>query len=122
MIKIENKEFFIKLGKKIAEQRKELNITQAELAKKLGVQQQVIASYEIGRRRLPIPMLINLAAALYTDVESLLPIEQKPKKRGPTSRLQREIERIQELPESKQKMLLDLIDKVLVAYKNTDNK
>ena len=51
-------EFFRDVGIKIARLRKELGLTQTELGQKIGVQQQVIASYEIGRRRIrPSPSL-----------------------------------------------------------------
>ena len=114
MTKSEAEQFFREVGKRIAAARKELNLTQAQLAEKLGVKQQVIASYEVGRRRVPLAFLVKLAEALYVEVTDLLPLKgNSHKKRGPMSRLQREIERVRELPQSKQKLVLDLLETIL---------
>jgi transcriptional regulator with XRE-family HTH domain len=99
--------------KRMASIRKELNLTQAELAEKIGIKQQVIASYEIGRRRIPISALVKLSQALYVKIEDLLPLEEKPKRRGPPPRLQQELERIQGLPHSKQKLVMDLLETII---------
>ncbi len=45
--------FFERLGARMAELRKSQDITQVEMAKTLGVSQQTINSYEVGRRRIP---------------------------------------------------------------------
>jgi DNA-binding XRE family transcriptional regulator len=45
--------FFERLGTRIAVLRKGQNITQVEMAKTLGVSQQTINSYEVGRRTHP---------------------------------------------------------------------
>jgi transcriptional regulator with XRE-family HTH domain len=46
--------FFVRLGARMAELRKSQDITQVEMAKTLGVSQQTINSYEVGRRRVPV--------------------------------------------------------------------
>jgi len=74
MTKSEAEQFFREVGKRIASARKELNLTQTQLAEKLGVKQQAIASYEVGRRRVPLAFLVKLAEALYVDVTDLLPL------------------------------------------------
>jgi len=114
MTKSEAEQFFRDVGRRIASARKELNLTQAQLADKLGVKQQAIASYEVGRRRVPLAFLVKLAEALYVEVTDLLPLQSNPqKKRGPIPRLQREIEKVRELPQSKQKLVLDLLETIL---------
>ena len=114
MTKSEAEQFFREVGKRIASARKELNLTQTQLAEKLGVKQQAIASYKVGRRHVPLAFLVKLAEALYVDGTDMLPIESNSKKkRGPIPRLQREIERVRELPQSKQKLVLDLLETIL---------
>jgi len=81
----EEKRFFKELGGRIAQLRKEQNLTQQQLADELGVAQQVVASYEIGRRRVPVSTLPALARVLGVSIEALIGEEEKPAKRGPAS-------------------------------------
>ena len=53
--------FFERLGTRVAELRRTQNITQVEMAATLGVSQQTINSYEVGRRRIPVSALPTLA-------------------------------------------------------------
>jgi transcriptional regulator with XRE-family HTH domain len=64
--------FFQTLGSRIAEQRRTQNLTQAELGELVGVTQQQIASFEVGRRRMPISTLPLLASALGVSIEALI--------------------------------------------------
>jgi len=102
-------DFFKDLGNRIAKFRKEQNITQEDLAGKLGVKQSAMALYESGKRRLPLSLLIPISQALYIDIEDLLGIVKKKDKRGPKSILQKEFEKIKDLPENKQKKLIEMI-------------
>ena len=88
---------------------KEQNLSQAQLAKKIGIKQQILAGYEIASRRIPVSMLFPIAAALFVRVEDLLGINYKSKP-GPMSKIERKIEFIKTLPENKQKKILELID------------
>lgn len=105
--------FYKALGASIAQARKNLGLTQSELAVQLGIQQQALASYEVGRRRIPIETLVELSRKLYVDISDLVPGTPhlpEPKKPGPKPRLQREVERLHTLPADKQRLILDLID------------
>ena len=101
--------FYKELGQKISSIRKEIQMTQSELAQKTGVQQQVIASYEIGRRRIPVSFLIEIAKALNISPSDILEKPGNGKKPGPSPRLKREFERLQDLPKNKQQLVMDLI-------------
>ncbi|MBQ7070640.1 MAG: helix-turn-helix transcriptional regulator [Ruminococcus sp.] len=58
--------------------RKELNMTQAQLAAIVGVVPAAITQYESGARKPDIVMLKKLAKALHTTADALLePIEIK---------------------------------------------
>src|ERR1700733_2848483 len=50
----EEKAFFKALGARIAALRKDSDITQVQLAQTLGVSQQTVASWEVGRRGVPV--------------------------------------------------------------------
>jgi transcriptional regulator with XRE-family HTH domain len=104
--------FYSEFGARIARFRKEANLTQVQLAEKIGLKQQVIAAYEKGIRRIPLAYLKPLAQALYVEVEDLLGIEKKGRKRGPAPILLKKLEEIQKLPSARQKFILDFLDTV----------
>jgi transcriptional regulator with XRE-family HTH domain len=110
----DEKAFFKELGGRIAELRKEHGLTQAQLAKMLELTQQMIASYEVGRRRVPVSLLPAVAKALAISVEQLIgTASSHPAKRGPTPKLQQQMERIQRLPKTQQRFVMQMIDTVL---------
>jgi transcriptional regulator with XRE-family HTH domain len=106
--------FFERLGARVAELRKAQNITQVEMAKTLNVSQQTINSYEVGRRRIPVSALPTLARSLGVSLEELLGDDAGAvKKRGPAPKLQQQIERIQQLPRTQQRFVMQMLDTVL---------
>ena len=109
----EEKRFFRELGERIALLRKEQHLTQAQLAEAIGTTQQQVASYEVARLRVPASMLPRLARVLGTSVEALLGEDQPTGKRGPTPKLQQQLERISALPKAKQRFVLEMLDTVL---------
>jgi len=109
----DEKAFFKALGARIAELRKSADMTQQQLADLLGLSQQHVASYEVGRRRVAVSMLPLLAKALGTSIEELIGEEPKPGKRGRTPKLEQQIERIGQLPKTQQRFVMQVIDSVL---------
>ena len=109
----DDKKFFQELGKRVAHWRKERGMTQAELADLLEVSQQSVASYEVGRLRIAISMLPRLAHALGVPIDTLLGFKPENGKRGPTPKLQQQLERISRLPRTKQRLVMEMLDGVL---------
>ena len=110
----DEKLFFRQLGARIAELRRAHGLTQVQLAETLKLTQQMIASYEVGRRRVPVSLLPAIAEALAVSVEALLgQKEASPGKRGPAPKLQQQMERIQRLPKAQQRFVMQMIDTVL---------
>lgn len=108
------KVFYERLGRRIAERRKALDITQVELAQTLGIAQQTMAHYEGGVSRIAVALLPPLASALDTSVEELLGEDtRRSSKRGPSSRLQQQLEQVSQLPKAKQKFVSEMLDTVL---------
>lgn len=107
--------FFVELGARIAELRKAQGITQIQMADTLGVSQQTINSYEVARRRVPVSALPILAQLFNLSIDELLGKQSKRSngKRGPASKLQRQIEQISLLPRTKQKFVSDMLDTVI---------
>jgi transcriptional regulator with XRE-family HTH domain len=111
----DEREFFVELGARIAQLRKQSHITQVQMAEALGVSQSAITSYEGGQRRVPVSMLPLLARTLGVSVEEL--IGEQPsaaaRKRGPAPKIQQHLERISALPKQKQRAMMDVIEAML---------
>jgi transcriptional regulator with XRE-family HTH domain len=114
-----NESFFKDLGARVAQARKDQGLTQVQLAERLGVAQQTLAHYEVGRARIAASMLPDLAEILDLSVDEML-IGQPPArplgKRGPASRLQQQIEAVSRLPKAKQKFVVEMLDTVLAGH------
>ena len=110
-----DKAFYQALGQRIAERRKAQDLTQQQLAERLGVSQQTLAHYEVGRLRIAVAMLSTLAKELDVAVEDLLgePAKAGKNKRGPTPKLQQQLEQISQLPRAKQRFVIEMLDTVL---------
>ena len=106
--------FFIELGLRVAELRKQQAITQVQLAEALGVSQQTMQGYEVGRRRIPVSALPTLARALGVSLEELMgePVT-KTSRRGPAPKLAQHMERISRLPRTQQQFVMKMLDTVL---------
>ena len=110
----DEKAFFAQLGARIAEIRKAQGITQVQLAETLSVSQQTINAYEVGRRRMPVSALPTIARHLGVSIEELLgDTSAAARKRGPAPKLLQQIERIQQLPRTRQRFVMQMIDTVL---------
>ncbi len=106
--------FFAGLGERVMQLRKARNITQVQLAEALGVSQQAVQSYEVGRRRIPVCTLRLLVKTLSVSLDELMAEgEHAPRKRGPVPQVQRQLERISALPKPKQRAVMDVIEALL---------
>ena len=106
------------IGKNIALHRKALGLTQERLAERIGIIQPTLASYEVGRRTVPVSLIPSLARALDTTAEEILGISSpKGKRKGPLSKLDMQIEQIKFLPRSNQKFVSTFLDQVLASKK-----
>jgi transcriptional regulator with XRE-family HTH domain len=110
----DQRDFFSSLGQRLRDLRKEQDLTQTDMAQRLGISQQVYASYEVGRLRLPASLLPDLAGILGVAVESMLGMNApRAAKRGPSSKLQQQIEQVTKLPRQRQQFVIDFLDTVL---------
>jgi len=110
----DEKVFFKQLGARIAALRKDQGMTQVQFAEILGLTQQMIASYEVGRRRVPVSLLPQIAETFTVSLEELIGKKDvQPAKRGPAPKLQQQIERIQQLLRAKQRFVIEMLDTVL---------
>ena len=105
--------FFKQLGKRIANMRKELGLTQVQLAEILDISQQHMASFEAGRRKVSASSVPVLAQLFGVSTDELLGMQHKPGKRGPTAKLKRQIEQVGLLPRTKQKFVMEMLEAVI---------
>lgn len=105
--------FFKRLGARVAELRKARDITQVQLAEHLGVSQQTVNAYETGYRRIPASALPPLARFLDLSLDELVGETTQVQKRGPTPKLQQQLEQISQLPRAKQRFVIEMLDTVL---------
>ena len=88
---------------------------EVQLAELIDTSQQTLAHYEVGRRRVPVASLPRLARALAVTTADLIGEEATPSRRGPAPRLLQQVERIQRLPKSRQRFIMEMIDTALQA-------
>jgi len=105
--------FYRALGQRLAEARKAAGLTQTQLAEQLGIAQQTLAHYEMGRLRIAVALLPPLVKLLGVSIEELMGEQVPPAKRGPAPKLQQQIERIQQLPRTQQRFVIQMLDTVL---------
>ncbi len=72
-------------------------------------------AYEVGRRRMPVSSLPVIARYLGIAIEELIGVSPSAsaRKRGPTPKIQQQMERIQRLPRTQQRFVMQMIDTVL---------
>jgi transcriptional regulator with XRE-family HTH domain len=87
-------------------------MTQAELARAIGMSQQAVFAYELGERRISVLVLTKMAKVFSVSVEEMIGLS-KPK-RVPNRRLSprcvRHAQRLQALSRTSQRFVIKIID------------
>lgn len=114
LVMTDSKTFAAELGTRLVQLRKDQELTQTELGEMVDLSQQVIADYEAGRKNIPVWRLMNLAEALGVDIHALVSEPaRKQRKRGPAPKLQKQMEKISDLPTKQQKSIIEVLDMAL---------
>ena len=112
MIKQESRVYFKALGARVTMMRKARGMTQAELARAIGVSQQAVFAYELGERRISVLVFSKLAKIFAVSVEEMVGLS-KPV-RLPKGRLSprcvRHAGRLQALTKTQQRFVIRIID------------
>lgn len=113
-IKTETRAYFRALGVHIGVLRKEQGMTQAELARALGVSQQTVFAYELGDRRVSVLVLVKLARIFDVSIEELsgMKMATRPKHRLSPAGM-RHANRFQQLSRTEQRFVKKIIDVLL---------
>jgi transcriptional regulator with XRE-family HTH domain len=111
----QEEQFFKAMGLRIAQARKMKGLTQQQMADQLGIAQQTYAHYEVGDVRVPAFTLPVLGELLDMTPNELLGQENHSRKTkpGPPSKLELQIERLRQLPKTKQQLLIAMLDAAL---------
>lgn len=109
----DEQQFFKALGERIAALRKDAGLSQQAMADTLEIAQQTYANYEVARARPSVAMLPELAKFFGISIDELLGLKNGLGKRGPTPKLQQQIERLSILPKAQQQVVLKMLDGVL---------
>lgn len=112
MIKQESRAYFRALGAHVTALRKSRGMTQAELARAIGVSQQAVFAYELGERRISVLVLAKLATVFAVSVEEMVsPSKQVRVPKGRLSpRCIRHAGRLQALSKTQQRFVIRIID------------
>ena len=66
----------MRIYKNIQQARLNINMSRAQMAKKLGITQQIVRDWETGRRVIPSDMLLNMARLCCCTTDYLLSTSQ----------------------------------------------
>ena len=112
MIRAESRNYFKALGAHITRLRKTRGMTQAELARAIGVSQQFVFAIELGERRVSVLLLVKIARVFSIALEELVALSRPV--RAPKGRLSpramRHAERLQALSKTEQRFVVRIID------------
>lgn len=121
----DERDFFEQLGKRIAQARHAASLTQQQVADGIGIPQPQYASYEVGRRRVPVSMLPRLARIFKTSIDALVgdndgaasaTASERRSRRGPPSRIEQQLNAIASLPKSERKIVTQLLDAMITRH------
>jgi transcriptional regulator with XRE-family HTH domain len=104
----------VEVGKRLRQIRKSRDLTQAELARQLGLHQSLIAQYEGGYIRLYASLIVRLCRALRSTPNELLGFQEiKAEQLTRNRRLLPRLKRVDELEPADQRALLRFLDALL---------
>lgn len=116
-IKAESRSYFTALGAHVGQLRKARGMTQAELARAIGVSQQAVFAYELGDRRISVLVLLKIARVFGVTVQELIAMAKPThsRKRRLSPRAERHAQRLQALSKTQQRFVVRIIDTLEVS-------
>ena len=106
-------------GKNIQQLRKDKKLKQSELAEEIGLSRELISYYE-SRCQNPTTEIVKKFAEYFSvDVSELISTSSEEKvRKGPKSKLEKQLELIRSLPQKEQKAISTVLD---MALKNVSD-
>ena len=101
-------------GERLAALRNAQGLSQAAFAAEVGITREMVNYYERRAKNPTAEFVQKAAETLGVTVDELLGTKPiKRRKPGPQSKLHQKIDQLRDLPPSKQKLVLDVLDTVL---------
>ena len=104
----------LNIGSKIIQLRKELNLSQSQLAQKIGVSRTIVGNYERNSNSPSIEILLKMAKVFNVSVDFIIGESQLS---SYDKEILKRIEDIEKLDEETKKNLFFLIDNVIQNFK-----
>ncbi len=101
-----------KVGKIISQRRKALGLTQAQLAEKIGIEQESLSRIEKGITAMKFSRLENLSEALECSIADFFRNTEKKNEEGFAYIL----EQIEKLNEKEKEFFIEIVENVLQAF------
>ena len=103
------------VGERLRRLREARDITQVELAKRLGVTQSNVSEMERGIRTVTSHFAVKLAKVLRVSIDEILVGSNGTAEKTPLSsvKLLRRVQKIEKLPEARQRVVLKFIDALI---------
>jgi len=108
-----NEDFIQQLPGRIAELRRNADLTQATVADRLGIGKSRYNHYERGIRRFPVGLIPKLVEVLGCTEAELLGAQEPKRKRGPPSAWEKRVQTIKSLPRDRQKEIQNVVDALI---------
>ena len=105
-------------GARLAALRQAAGLSQVEVGKALGIPQRTVSFYEREAEAIPSNLVPALADILGVSVGEVLGVEDGARRRGPKSKLERQLERVKELPRGEQQYVSKFLEQVLSKRPN----
>lgn len=105
-------------GKRVAAARQERGLTQRELADRIGVNLRMMEYYERRANNVKSDIVKALAHTLNVSTDELLGVNTPKSKPGPKSKLRKQIDKVEQLPRSRQQFVTQVLDQLLAAETN----
>lgn len=102
-------------GKRVAAARQQRGLTQRELAERIGVSLRMMEYYERRADNVKSDVIKALAHALNVSTDDLLGVNTPKSKPGPKSKLRKQIDKVEQLPRSRQLFVAQVLDQLLTA-------
>lgn len=117
---MKNKTTVHDFGKRLAEFRKSMGLTQEELSKRIGVSRRVIAYYEAESSYPATHLLIPIAKTLKISVDELLGLKRSKVSDPDHASLWRKLKKTEQLSPKDQQVVFSLIKSLSSKYQEKD--
>lgn len=100
-------------GKRLVHFRQKAGMTQYDLAEALGISRDLVGHYERRSQNPNLDFVIKVSELFGVSVDEFLGFKAAPEKTGPPPRVKKLTKRLNELPKTKQGVVLEMLESYL---------